>query len=96
MPTANIQTESAEEVVVLYNDDEPKVLAGDLNGNGYIDVEDATILQRFLAEFKKADGSPIVNVNDPKEFEIADANGDKKIDIQDVTTIQKIIAEFKI
>lgn len=87
---------AAGEVVVLYNDDEPKVLAGDLNGNGYIDVEDATILQRFLAEFKKADGSPIVNVNDPKEFKIADANGDKKIDIQDVTTIQKIIAEFKI
>lgn len=87
---------AAGEVVVLYNDDEPKVLAGDLNGNGFIDVEDATILQRFLAEFKKADGSPIVNVNDPKEFKIADANGDKKIDIQDVTTIQKIIAEFKI
>ena len=87
---------AAGEVVVLYNDDEPEVLAGDLNGNGYIDVEDATILQRFLAEFKKADGNPIVDVNDPKEFEIADANGDKKIDIQDVTTIQKIIAEFKI
>ncbi len=87
---------AAGEVVVLYNDDEPEVLAGDLNGNGYIDVEDATILQRFLAEFKKADGNPIVDVNDPKEFKIADANGDKKIDIQDVTTIQKIIAEFKI
>lgn len=88
-------TIAAGEVVVLYNEEEPEVLAGDLNGNGYIDVEDATILQRFLAEFKKADGSPIVDVNDPKEFKIADANGDKKIDIQDVTTIQKIIAEFK-
>lgn len=86
---------AAGEVVVLYNDDEPKVLVGDLNNNGVIDVEDATVLQRFLAEFKKSDGSPIINVNDPKEFKIADANGDNKIDIQDVTAIQKIIAEFK-
>ena len=77
-------------------DDEPEVLVGDLNGNGIIDVEDATILQRFLAEFKKSDGSPIVDVDNPREFKIADANGDKKIDIQDITTIQKIIAEFKI
>ncbi len=87
---------AAGEVVVLYNDDEPEVLVGDLNGNGIIDVEDATILQRFLAEFKKSDGSPIVDVDNPREFKIADANGDKKIDIQDITTIQKIIAEFKI
>ena len=88
---------AAGEVVVLYNsaEPEPQVLAGDLNGNGIIDVEDATILQRFLAEFKKSDGSPIVDVNDAKQFKIADANGDKKIDIQDVTAIQKIIAEFK-
>lgn len=69
-------------------------LIGDLNRDGIIGVEDATVLQRYLAEYVNADGSPIVDTDDPVDFRVADYNADGVIDIRDVTEIQRILAEY--
>ena len=89
-------TVKAGSVVVLYTpEEEPEdVLVGDLNNDGKVDVQDATILQRYLAEFKNEDGSDIVDMNDPKQVKIADYDGDGTISVLDVTAIQRTIAEF--
>ena len=85
----------AGQVVVLYTpEEEEEIIPGDVNLDGKIDVEDATMLQRHLAEFTNSDGSPILDLDDPKQFKAADCDCNGKVDLQDVTQIQMIIAEF--
>ena len=59
---------------------------GDLDGNGTVTVEDATILQCALAEF--------ISITDKVVLYRADVNRDGFVDIKDVTEIQRIVAEF--
>ena len=82
--------------MVLYTpEEEPEdVLVGDLNKDGKVDVQDATILQRHLAEFKNDDGSAIIDMDDPKQVKIADYDGDGTVSVLDVTAMQRAIAEF--
>ncbi|MBQ1638110.1 MAG: alpha-amylase [Ruminococcus sp.] len=89
-------TVKAGAVVVLYTpEEEPEdVLVGDLNKDGKVDVQDATILQRHLAEFKNDDGSAIIDMDDPKQVKIADYDGDGTVSVLDVTAMQRAIAEF--
>lgn len=88
-------TVKAGKIVVLYeSEEEPEVLIGDVNGDGVITIEDATMLQRHLAEFTNEDGSAIIDVNDPDKFKVADVNGDGRINIADATAIQRILAEL--
>ena len=83
-------------VTVLYQEEEPgpEILVGDINGDKVVNITDATLLQRHLAEFKYADGTLIVDESDPKSFKIADFNCDNYIDINDVTAMQRMVAEF--
>ena len=67
---------------------------GDVNNDGVITIDDATMLQRHLAEYTNADGSAIIDVNDAEIFAKADVNSDNRISIRDVTEIQRIIAEI--
>ena len=67
---------------------------GDINGDMVFDINDATELQRHLAEFTKADGTPIVDESNPEDFRIADFNGDNVINVNDVTAMQCSLAEF--
>lgn len=62
-------------------------LIGDINNDGRISIEDATMLQRFLAEFFTLD------LNDEKTFLQADVNSDGRVTISDITAIQRLIAE---
>ncbi|MGN0476561.1 MAG: dockerin type I domain-containing protein [Ruminococcus sp.] len=59
------------------------ILIGDVNGDGSVDVADATILQKYI-------NKEAVSINQ----EVADTNGDGKINIRDATQIQKYIAKF--
>lgn len=54
---------------------------GDVNGDGNVDVADATILQKYLNKIA-------ISIN----IEVADTNGDGTVNIQDVTHIQKYLA----
>lgn len=60
-------------------------LFGDINNDQVIDINDATQLQRIIAEYDKFD---LFSNNN------ADVNGDYNRDIQDVTCIQKLIAQL--
>lgn len=63
---------------------EPKILYGDVDGDGIISIQDATMIQKFG-----------VGINTPEVgsdlFELADVNDDGRISILDVTCIQKYL-----
>lgn len=65
--------------------DPPGVSVGDTDGNGRVDINDATALQKHLAKLLPLKGD---------RLNAADANGDFSIDINDVTMIQKYVAEL--
>ena len=62
---------------------------GDADGNGSVDIQDATFIQKGLAKFD--DVSLNRNVY-PERFYAADVNRNGKIDICDVTALQRMIA----
>ena len=89
-------TAKAGAVVVLYTPEEAdEPLIGDVNGDGQITIDDATMLQRHLAEFTNDDGSAIIDETDADLFKRCDVDGDGKLKIMDVTHIQRKVAEFE-
>ena len=58
---------------------------GDVDGDGSIDINDATTIQRYIAD--------AVILSDDALL-AADTNGDGVVDINDVTHLQKYIAEY--
>ena len=60
---------------------QPTYQMGDVNGDGDLDVADATLLQKFL-NFRP------VTIHE----EVADVSGNGRIDVRDVTAIQKKVA----
>ena len=64
----------------------PKLIRyGDVNRDGQVTIDDATLLQKFIAE--------LVTFNEDQK-RAADTNGDGLIRIDDVTEIQKYVAEL--
>lgn len=59
--------------------------AGDVNKDGRIDVTDATLIQKHLAEIDTLDKNQCV---------LADINNDGEVDITDATMIMSIAAEI--
>ncbi|MBR3988551.1 MAG: dockerin type I repeat-containing protein, partial [Clostridia bacterium] len=69
--------------------DEPVVdkgILGDVNGDGKVNIKDATQIQKFAAK--------IVELTDA-EFIRADVNADTKVNIKDATAIQKFVAKLE-
>ena len=62
-----------------------QIMMGDIDGNGKVDVNDVTELQRYLAEFITLDDAQLA---------AADADKDGLVTIKDATFIQRIVAEF--
>lgn len=60
---------------------------GDVNEDGYVNINDVTSIQRYLAELE--------DFNELQEL-AADANRDGFVDISDATTIQMFLAEYEI
>lgn len=59
--------------------------AGDVNMDGKLDVRDATLIQKHLADLTELDKS---------QCELADINNDGSVDITDATMIMSIAAEI--
>jgi hypothetical protein len=57
---------------------------GNANGDGYLDIRDVTIIQKYVAK--------IVTESDIK-IENADYNGDGEINVADATAIQHFLVE---
>ena len=82
-PSMNSWSGTAEETVYsLHVSSRP---FGDLDGNGKANINDATLLQRYLAEYVTLDDAQLA---------IADFNGDGNVTIEDVTVLQCSLAEF--
>ena len=58
-------------------------LLGDVDNNGVVNINDATLLQRYLAEYT-------VTLN----LKLADTNRDGKVNIRDITEIQRYVAQI--
>ncbi len=65
-------------------DDDYVGMIGDVNGDGNITIEDATLIQRRGVELEAFDDA---------QEKLADVNGDGRVSILDVTCIQKYLAE---
>ena len=63
----------------------PDVKIGDVNNDGSIDITDATMIQKAVAELIELDNNQI---------KAADTNNDGNVDVTDATAIQKYIAEI--
>ena len=83
-PTMNSWAGTAEETVYTF-----KIkyvpLMGDLNGNGRLDIDDVTVLQRHLADYEE--------LTDAQKA-IADYDGDSDISVLDATAMQSVLAEY--
>ena len=64
-------------------------LIGDADGNGVIEISDATFLQRYLAELTD-DADEITETR----FRMMDADGDGRVSVSDATYVQRFCAEF--
>ncbi|MGN1132109.1 MAG: leucine-rich repeat protein [Ruminococcus sp.] len=64
---------------------QPSYAKGDVNGDGDVDIADATILQKYINKVA-------VTI----QQEVADVNGDGRVDVRDVTMIQKKVAGYNV
>ena len=62
-----------------------EVKLGDANGDGYVNVNDVTVIQRHAAELELLEG-----IN----FHAADINGDGNVSVDDATELQRFLAEY--
>lgn len=67
---------------------------GDVNGDGRVNISDATHLQRYLAEMVKLDGAQLAAAELYHEKNNLGTDISKDITISNVTEIQKYIAEW--
>lgn len=63
------------------------VKLGDINGDDYININDVTLIQRYLAELEQLEGIYLY---------AADTNQDGIVNISDATTLQMGIAEYEL
>ncbi len=71
--------------IMVINNSEPQLLLGDVDMDGDVDIQDATLLQSCLIEAK--------TLTD-EQFKLADVNQDGFVNVRDVTAIQRIVAEM--
>ena len=64
-----------------------EVKLGDANGDGSVNINDVTTIQRYLAELESLEGIYL---------HAADANQDGTLDISDATTLQMYLAKYDI
>ena len=62
----------------------PVVVLGDVDGNGKLTVNDATYIQKYLAEFPEYSSISL---------KVGDVNGDGKISVKDATAIQLMLTK---
>ena len=76
---SGVTAEATTETIVESN------ILGDVNGDGQINITDATMVQQAVAE--------LIELTDEQKA-AADTDGDGKLSISDATMIQKYIAEI--
>ena len=69
-----------------------KILTGDANQDGIINVNDVTYLQMHIAGNKNTDGSALIDETNKQLFDCVDMNKDGKLSVSDVTALQIYIS----
>ena len=64
-----------------------EVMLGDADGDGVVNINDVTAIQRHVAEFE---------VLEDLQAKAADVNGDNSVSIEDATFVQQYLAEYEI
>ena len=64
-----------------------EVMLGDADGDGVVNINDVTAIQRHVAEFKALDDL---------QAKAADVNGDGSVTIEDATILQQYLAEYEL
>lgn len=64
-----------------------QILKGDVSGNGEVTIDDATEIQKMLADFDDA-----LDMTDPVILLAGDTNCNGRLDVGDVTEIQRFLA----
>lgn len=74
-----------KEIDSFYTERKDDVMLGDADGDGRITISDATMIQKYIAQFEM-----------PGNFQIkaCEINGDGSVSISDVTEIQRYLADF--
>lgn len=72
--------------------DGKKVLKGDANGDGIVNVSDVTHMQFHISGSKNDDGTPMIDESDKAVLEALDLNGDGQLTVSDATELQMYIA----
>ncbi len=93
-PTASAAESTTEatkpsEATTSSNPTEPsadKGILGDVNGDGKVNIKDATQIQKYAAKLVKLTESELVR---------ADVNADNKVNVKDATAIQKYVAKIE-
>ncbi len=65
---------------------EDKGILGDVNGDGKVNIKDATQIQKFAAKLAELTEAESLR---------ADVNGDSKVNVKDATVIQKYVAKLE-
>ena len=79
--------------LLIHKKSEPSTW-GDVNYDGKVTVEVATLIQRHLAEFLNPNNGPLIDETDAGAFFRADTNRDGRLTILDVLAIQRSLSEI--
>lgn len=79
----NLHTKKLKDTAFHYN--YVPLVSGDVDGNGSVDVNDATLIQRCAAR--------LIDFDD-KQSALADVDGNGEVDINDATAVQRIAAKI--
>ena len=82
--TQSTDTKPTEPTEPVNPDD--KGILGDVNGDGKVNIKDATQIQKFVAK--------IIDFTDAEKLR-AEVNADTKVNIKDATAIQKFVAKIE-
>lgn len=80
--------------VISPDSQDASVIAGDVDKDGSVTINDATLLQEYLAEFTDNQGKPVLDLSSNEMLVRADANRDGKINIRDITQIQRLVSQL--
>ena len=81
-------------ITVIVSDLEPDQI-GDVNLDSIVNINDASFIQRHLAEYLDEAYVALIDATDPETMALADINKDGVISIRDVTEIQRYLAEIR-
>ncbi len=75
----------SDKFIVTIGDVQQNRLAGDANGDGTVNVKDATLIQKFVANMVELGAEALA---------VSDVNEDGAVNVKDATAVQKIIANI--